>query len=1133
MSTVPIRQRFSSAVPCRVCRKGSSACAERIDGLIDCFHARSSEDSPPGWLFVRQLGANMGGLWAPKSLISGDSISDWGSQEPLQLPTQKGKRKSKSKSKKAQAPAEEPAEEQPAKAAELSEDSRAKHHRNLSKQLELSDAHRQELMQKRGLTGEQVAKLERDGFRSIEQGRRFPGVKGPGFLDDGQYVGPAGLLIPARNDQGQIVGYQVAPDQPGEGGKYKWISGPIHKVGIEGEWPVFHGHSRKASEEVYLVDGALKAALTGAQYEVPTLGVPGARFATSGKQLLRVLNRIMPPTQDVRMVLLMPDAGDVVNLADMPSNLLATASFLREHGFTVRFGWWGQVTKETGLDIDERLVVHAEGGSQVERLTPDEFHQIVVKTVGKAPRRTFTSPKLGVHWVVGACELPTLEITPPPREGYQFAKGQRGEVLQTLQKQGVRFTLDRSKPGSGKSWDITHSNPRDYGAAQIVMVARRALDVAGEFGIAALRGKDAGRMFNEARRLVRASIGTPPEDLVLEPNCQMAELVDAYLQRGMTLHSANICRGCKFKHGCATTPGMFKHDKKATLAEAVYVCEPEGLDFTTFCDSKGQPWMDPTTQDPGVVLMIDESAAMPWVDTLVVTADDVIAHTLQFGRPSNRRRMNASFLKVLDVLSQLMLSTDREKPTIPHQEVMDAIEARIREGEVEVADAFEITILEETILSSEENDLQAAWCTPLLEALFGRGRVWIDGSNLHLMRPNLRFIEALHHPAVRQVVFFDGTGAVSELEGWIGEHIEVIEERVPGEQAELVIHQYVGLGRMGFSRQKVQEKQADLLMKQLRDTETITRDTPVVDIKNTGLSRARRPLTWLSTSRGSNAAAKAKDLVLVGAPGPNLVATLNRYCLLYGVDLNVEDIGFFNRRFWTPSATRNEGGGLFVETSRESTHYGFRNYYRALVEAELDQALHRLRGVRRPGEVLHVHWISDFCHPRWEVNVVRAEEVVDLFTPIGLSVETARFALRRLAKEGNARPSHHQVAKALGVRSADMARWLESSGHIAEEFGWLDRSKRGLTTVAEESARSAEPIHRRPPLEPVPDEMLIRMRELLPVGTTVTCVYDRSARGTIVEYRLERGIGKFVVEMTDGTRKAFPRNLLTFPAQVA
>ena len=60
--------------------------------------------------------------------------------------------------------------------------------------------------------------------------------------------------------------------------------------------------------------------------------------------------------------------------------------------------------------------------------------------------------------------------------------------------------------------------------------------------------------------------------------------------------------------------------------------------------------------------------------------------------------------------------------------------------------------------------------------------------------------------------------------------------------------------------------------------------------------------------------------------------------------------------------------------------------------------------------MLRVHWISDFCHPRWEVELIQAGEVVDLFTPLGLEESTVRFALRRLAKAGNARPTHHQLA---------------------------------------------------------------------------------------------------------------------------
>lgn len=1125
MSGVPVRHRFGKSNPCKVCGKGSSFCAERIDGMVMCGHSREAHLSVAGWKFIRNLGASMGGLWAPASLFSEDDLSNFGSGDsPLQLPTGKGKgiERPASPSVIEEAPKEKTAPKG------LPENARAAAHKNLSKQLELSEAHRRTLINKRGLSGEQVEKLEREGFRSIDHGQRFPGVKGAGFHDDGQYLGPAGLLIPARNDDGEIIGYQIAPDHPGDGGKYKWISGPDNPVGIDQEWPVFQGQTDRETSMSYMVDGALKAALTGMLYDVPTAGVPGARFTTSGTQLLRVLAKIMPTTQDERLVVLMPDAGDVVNLSDMPSNLDSVASYLREHGYTVRFGWWGQVHKDgdQGVDIDEKLIVRAEDGSQIQYLTPDQFHQIVTDMAGKAPRRVMANPKVGVRWVDKSTELPTLEITPPPREAYQFPKGKRIEVLSSLQER-ARFVLDRSKPGSGKSYDITHADPRDFGGAQIVMVARRAMDVGNEFGVPALRGKDAGRMVNETGRMVRAPIGADPEDLAMGPNCALAETVEAFIKRGMQLHSANICTACKHRHACGTNGGMFKFDKKETLKASTYVCEPEALDFKSFCASDGSPWTDPLTQEPGTILMIDESASMPWVDTTEIDVSDITAHSNEMGLPMNRVRFNTSFLKVLDSLSLLVMDSSEE--LIPHDRVMDHIDRTIREGEIDVLDATEISIMEETLLSKEGCKMKAAWSAALLETLFGRGRLWISNGKLFLMRPNHRFVMALNHPAVRQVVFFDGTGAVTELEGWLEAAVEVVEERAPAEQATLNITQYAGMGRLGFTRKRTQEKQTEELLSHLRSQGVISRNTPVVDIKRSNVARSRKPLTWLSTSRGSNEAAKAEDLVIVGAPGPNLVSALNRYCLLYGVDVSLDDIGFFHRRFWTASATRNEGGGMFLECAMESPHTGFRNYYRALIEAELDQALHRLRGVRRPGEILRVHWVSDFCHPRWEVTLKHADEVVDVYTPVGLTVETVEDTLRQLKSQNVSNPTHHRVASELGVRGADVARWIESDPEITEKFGWLDRSRKTSRQAVPQQEKKREPKPSQP-REPVPDQMLTRMREMFPIGTKVTCLYDRSKIGSVVEYSIERGLPKFVVEMEDGRRSSFPRNLLTFPA---
>ena len=312
MGGVPVRQRFGKTKPCRICRKGSGFCSERIDDLIFCGHADPAVEVE-GYRFVRRLAEGMGSLWAPIALLS-DDLSQIGKKDaPLKLPTGKGKAKTST-----------PAVDEPAatKPKGLPETARATANKNLSRQLELKDSHRRSLMEKRGLSGEQVEQLEREGFRSIDHGQRFPGVEGPGFQSGGQYSGPAGLLIPSRNDFGEIVGYQVAPDDQNGSGKYKWISSSENPVAIEDQWPVFQGQTDRETSLAYLVDGALKAALTGMLMDVPSIGVPGARFCTSGTQLLRVLARIMPPTQDERLVVLCVDAGDVVNTSDMPTNLL-------------------------------------------------------------------------------------------------------------------------------------------------------------------------------------------------------------------------------------------------------------------------------------------------------------------------------------------------------------------------------------------------------------------------------------------------------------------------------------------------------------------------------------------------------------------------------------------------------------------------------------------------------------------------------------------------------------------------------------------------------------------------------------------------------------------------------------------
>ncbi len=108
-------------------------------------------------------------------------------------------------------------------------------------------------------------------------------------------AGRPGLLIPYRDHQGRVLGFQVRPDEPGTGGKYVWLSG------CGGPRNASRAHLPSGSpshcEQVILTEGALKAdlafclsgwpmvAIAGVDVwavAVPTLSALGARRVLLG-----------------------------------------------------------------------------------------------------------------------------------------------------------------------------------------------------------------------------------------------------------------------------------------------------------------------------------------------------------------------------------------------------------------------------------------------------------------------------------------------------------------------------------------------------------------------------------------------------------------------------------------------------------------------------------------------------------------------------------------------------------------------------------------------------------------------------------------------------------------------------------
>jgi hypothetical protein len=156
--------------------------------------------------------------------------------------------------------------------------------------LRLADRHRTQLRD-RGLTEADIA---RASYRTLPAGCRAPLARElrdlfgdawlltvPGIIvregRHGRYLtvaGAPGLLIPIRSAVGHIVGLVVRPDDPGDGGKYRWLSSA--PAGPSPGWRVHVPAGAPPTERVVLTEGALKADVaTALAHGQMIIGLPG------------------------------------------------------------------------------------------------------------------------------------------------------------------------------------------------------------------------------------------------------------------------------------------------------------------------------------------------------------------------------------------------------------------------------------------------------------------------------------------------------------------------------------------------------------------------------------------------------------------------------------------------------------------------------------------------------------------------------------------------------------------------------------------------------------------------------------------------------------------------------------------
>ncbi len=192
-------------------------------------------------------------------------------------------------------------------------------YRALHSNLYLTALHTKHLTQERQLSPEAI---QARGYQSWGQGDRllrsrlaevlhslFGGIvlDVPGFLlrEQGRtYLtlgGPPGILIPVHNADGQIVAHQIRTDQPGQSGKYVWLSstsrgGPGPGSPVHVSRPL----QPTTSQRVWLTEGPLKADIASERLGEIVLALPGVQ---ADKHFLPTLQKLQERNEIKELVI--------------------------------------------------------------------------------------------------------------------------------------------------------------------------------------------------------------------------------------------------------------------------------------------------------------------------------------------------------------------------------------------------------------------------------------------------------------------------------------------------------------------------------------------------------------------------------------------------------------------------------------------------------------------------------------------------------------------------------------------------------------------------------------------------------------------------------------------------------------
>ncbi|HEY9799260.1 MAG TPA: plasmid replication protein, CyRepA1 family [Leptolyngbyaceae cyanobacterium] len=335
---------FSRNNPCPVCAQAHSDCRyhTKDPDFIQChtFVDAAKGEKINGFVCVKASNGHT-------ASFKPDNSQEWTDERRQEWATEQKRRREQAQ-----------AEERRKRDQLLPIPERDKQYRRIISTLGLNQKHSTELSSRRGLNPDEIDfAINQQWLCSWKPGVKVNASSSLAGVAGSQIAGVVGLGIAAVNPTREITGFQIASDNRVKYGKYIWLSS-ASKGGLgphlpSGELPVFVWRHPQADKitETWLVEGGLKSLITALKLwfrcgrkDIQVIGAAGGNWQGSINAVLEALNQ-------VKKVVLCPDAGSVNN-AHILANYKRIIEELTNRTYSVSVAWWGQVTKEQD-DIDE------------------------------------------------------------------------------------------------------------------------------------------------------------------------------------------------------------------------------------------------------------------------------------------------------------------------------------------------------------------------------------------------------------------------------------------------------------------------------------------------------------------------------------------------------------------------------------------------------------------------------------------------------------------------------------------------------------------------------------------------------------------------------------------------------------